>query len=509
MQGGPHTDFPHGDRPVSESSDVFLGSTALDDSSPSPYARRLSPCSRQSRAVPDSISRPKLFADAFRAEVCAIRRHRRERDACLPAMTAPFTHRGNRVATDGGTHEEANGTDEPDGRLDVREAVVGILGETVDALVSAGTQAEIERGLCERLIEIGLYRCAWIGHSDRDGRIEATTTVGPATTPIEKLADLYDPLDADRPAQAVIDDAAPTIVRDIPNSDLPEPVREFAAKHGIVSGIGIPIASGEMTNAALIVYTDRTDAFGEFEADVLEQLGRIASIALGAAQTERILLSEPSIELEFRLTGDEVPLATLAVKEGATGQMEWMTQNEAGDVVEYFTIDGTDPETAIAAWEAVDHIHTCRLVDKETKLYEVTLYQSAAGKLLDAGVQIQGIRTDGTAVLVTATAPPATDVRDVLGSICSVYPETQLVAKRTLDDPGEQNPVSRWTDEIELTDRQEDALAAAFDAGYFEWPRDATAEEVAAELDISAATLHYHLRRAESGLVSAFVDAQR
>ena len=128
--------------------------------------------------------------------------------------------------------------------------------------------------------------------------------------------------------------------------------------------------------------------------------------------------------------------------------------------------------------------------------------------IFDAGVQIRDIETDGTTTLVTATAPPATDVREVLENVRSVYPETQLVAKRTLDNPSDRS-LSQWTQGIELTDRQVDALAAAFDAGYFEWPRDATAEEGAEELDISAATLHYHLRRAESGLVSAFVDAQR
>jgi predicted DNA binding protein len=439
-------------------------------------------------------------------------------DADRPAAIDPFTHRGERVATDGGTREETDGadaagepvagTDEPDGRLDIREAVVGILGETVDALVSAGTQAEIERALCERLIDTGLYKGAWIGHSDRNERIEATTTVGPATTPVEELADLYDTLAADRPAQTILDEAETQVVRDLPNSDLPEPVREFAAEHDIVSGAGVPVGSGETAHSALIVYTARTDAFGEFETDALEQLGRVAGIALESVRTERLVLSEPSVELEFRLTGDDVPLYTLAVEEGATGQMEWVTQNEAGDVVEYFTIDGTDPETVIAAWEAVDHIRSCRLVDEDAKLYEVTFRRSAAGQLFDAGVQIRDIRTDGTTTLVTATAPPATDVREVLENVRSVYPETQLVAKRTLDNPSDRS-LSQWTEGIELTDRQMGALAAAFDAGYFEWPRDATAEEVADELDISAATLHYHLRRAENGLVSAFLDAQR
>ncbi|MFC7177483.1 helix-turn-helix domain-containing protein [Halosegnis marinus] len=90
-----------------------------------------------------------------------------------------------------------------------------------------------------------------------------------------------------------------------------------------------------------------------------------------------------------------------------------------------------------------------------------------------------------------------------------MYPETKLVAKRTLDGPGDEREEPTWSGDVSLTDRQFGALEAAFDAGYFEWPRDATAEEVADELDISAATLHYHLRRAERSLVESFLESRR
>jgi hypothetical protein len=49
----------------------------------------------------------------------------------------------------------------------------------------------------------------------------------------------------------------------------------------------------------------------------------------------------------------------------------------------------------------------------------------------------------------------------------------------------------------ELTDRQQEVLEAAYLGGYFNWPRDSTAEEVADSLDIASATLHDHLRKAQ------------
>ncbi|MFB6117651.1 bacterio-opsin activator domain-containing protein [Halosegnis sp.] len=404
------------------------------------------------------------------------------------------------VAREVGRHDDAD-------RLDTYRQVVETVGDTVDALVAAGSRAEIEQALCRRLTNSGLYRGVWVGHLDADGTIAPTTTVGPATGSIEALRDLYDELGEDPPAQTAVETGETQVVQYIPTSELPAPVREFAADHGVVAGAAIPIGGDGLVHSTLVVYTDRANAFDEVELDALEQLGRVAGITIGAARTERLVISEPSVELEFRQTGEEVPLSVLARETGAEGHMERMTQNDDGDVVEYFTITGAPSERVIEEWEQADNVRSCRLVDPEASLYEVTFSRSAVGTLLEAGAEIQEIGTGGEAAVVTATAPPGTDIRGVLDRIQSIYPETRLVAKRTLGDPS--GPDEGWAEETVLTDRQLDVLAAAFEAGYFEWPRDATAEEVAERLDISAATLHYHLRRAERSIVEAYLDGHR
>jgi predicted DNA binding protein len=48
-----------------------------------------------------------------------------------------------------------------------------------------------------------------------------------------------------------------------------------------------------------------------------------------------------------------------------------------------------------------------------------------------------------------------------------------------------------------LTDRQRTTLEAAYHAGFFEWPRDASGEDVAESLQVSPPTFHQHLRKAE------------
>jgi predicted DNA binding protein len=53
-----------------------------------------------------------------------------------------------------------------------------------------------------------------------------------------------------------------------------------------------------------------------------------------------------------------------------------------------------------------------------------------------------------------------------------------------------------------LTDRQRDVVTEALARGYYEWPRQISNEALADELNISRATLHEHLRKAERKLVS-------
>lgn len=62
-----------------------------------------------------------------------------------------------------------------------------------------------------------------------------------------------------------------------------------------------------------------------------------------------------------------------------------------------------------------------------------------------------------------------------------------------------------------LTGRQREVIQAALDAGYFEWPREVTSDDLADELDITRATCLEHLRKAEAKLIKdalADEDAQ-
>jgi hypothetical protein len=60
-----------------------------------------------------------------------------------------------------------------------------------------------------------------------------------------------------------------------------------------------------------------------------------------------------------------------------------------------------------------------------------------------------------------------------------------------------------------LTDRQQEVLNAAIDAGYYDSPRECTQEELAADLEMAKSTCSEILHRAEERVVKQFTDGDQ
>ena len=59
----------------------------------------------------------------------------------------------------------------------------------------------------------------------------------------------------------------------------------------------------------------------------------------------------------------------------------------------------------------------------------------------------------------------------------------------------------------DLTDRQLDVIQTAFDMGYYEVPREASTEDIAAEIGVDPSTVTEHLQRAERNLLGHHLSA--
>ena len=145
--------------------------------------------------------------------------------------------------------------------------------------------------------------------------------------------------------------------------------------------------------------------------------------------------------------------------------------------------------------------------DEEGGLVEWTVpAETALGTLVARGAKVlEGTVEDGVARFSAEVASDA-DVRALVERVQAAYPDTRLESVTGHDRPVERADSVPGETVEDLTERQQEALEAAYRAGYYDWPRESTAEEVAETLDISAPTLHAHLRKAEGSLLEDLFD---
>lgn len=102
----------------------------------------------------------------------------------------------------------------------------------------------------------------------------------------------------------------------------------------------------------------------------------------------------------------------------------------------------------------------------------------------------------------------ATDLpvlRSILGSLEEATNDLSVhrLLQSTADPTG--TDIAR-IDRSQLTDRQREVLQTAYDRGYFAYPKEANAGEVAAALDIDQSTFAEHLAAAQRKLLSSILD---
>lgn len=156
-----------------------------------------------------------------------------------------------------------------------------------------------------------------------------------------------------------------------------------------------------------------------------------------------------------------------------------------------------DVLTAVEAREDVDELDVLSM-EQDSLLVSVKSCETALfDPILDAGVALQTpfrIRRGEAEWTITASRSRLSDLATQLDAT-GVSFEVQYVN----DDVSNGSAV--------LTDRQREVLAGAVEMGYFEIPREAGLDEVAAAFDISKSTCSDILRRGQANVTKWYLDA--
>jgi predicted DNA binding protein/PAS domain-containing protein len=368
------------------------------------------------------------------------------------------------------------------------ERINTVIREVNGALVGATTVEELQRAVVETLATPGLYDDVWLSVTASDG------------PPVRMTAGESGPEPAEEGLPASLE--APESPSSLGERDLDLATDGDRGPTAAGDWATVALVYGRTVYGAMALHTDREAGFDERELEVLDELGETIGHALTAIERTHLLLSDSRVEVDLSSTDEGALLVALSEATGTEWALDGLVPTTEGELLAYLSTDAEDAGVDAARGHAgVSDVRTVA-TGGGTTLEVRAGGGMLANPLLECGANVvDATASDGRCEL-TVELSSDTAVRAVVDRVRGSFSGTDLRAKREVE-PTDGEPLP---DETDMTDRQREALEAAFRAGYFDWPRDSTAEEVAESLDIASPTLHSHLRKAENRLLSEFFE---
>jgi predicted DNA binding protein len=198
--------------------------------------------------------------------------------------------------------------------------------------------------------------------------------------------------------------------------------------------------------------------------------------------------------VEFRVTGDDCPLADASRAEAAA--IDAVPPLFRGDGNALIRASTPDPAVGerLDADDRVRYLHGSQ-IDGRHNYRCLSKDPCVVHELVDEGFLVESIHhREGVERHVGAVV--GYDVLDAVLAAAGERVGVSLERVTTLGEEGDAPVAQRWN----LTPAQEEAIRAAVAAGYFTVPRSATAADVAADIGISKSAFLERLRRGQGSL---------
>jgi PAS domain S-box-containing protein len=386
----------------------------------------------------------------------------------------------------------------------------GLIHSLLQSLIGSATREEIECTVCEGLANSKFYQFAWVGGPwVKDERMNPSVVAGADRDAVERLVEAT----SSRPAEAnsfatVVRENESLIVQNVAKSDrLSDREKECMAELDMLSAALVPLTYGSTNYGVLAISGTETETFGHSELTALETLGEIAAFAINAVKNRNLIFSDTTVELEFRVRNPNSAIGRISAELDCRCELEGLVPVSDDRLIEYVSFADTEPSPVLDMLSESDVIEEQRVVSADGDcVLELVLDKSGVHQLVKAGTVVKSAIAEDGDVWYVAEAPSDVDVRTVVEGFRQTYPNSELVSKHEIDRPVHTTQEFQQTLGERLTDKQQTALQAAYFAGYYEYPRESTGEDVADSLSVSSPTLHQHLRAAQRKIVGTFLD---
>ncbi|WP_175480122.1 bacterio-opsin activator domain-containing protein [Natrinema salaciae] len=372
------------------------------------------------------------------------------------------------------------------------------------SLIGATTREEIERTVCERLVANDDIAFAWIGSLDASETALQPHTWAGTNQEYLNVVDLETSGATPEPSALVARTEQSTVVSNVLDDLKAETWRRSALAYGFSSCLSVPIWFDEYSYGVLSVYGNRPDIFDDLERTVFEELGESIANSITAVKTRQALQADTLLELTLRFEGAETFLGRVARNVDCQVEYEGIATHSIDETRLFFSVVDGDPDAVDEALDALVSVRSHNLVNESADgcLFEATVTGSdVASRLVRHGARPRSIRATGTELEAVVDLPPASNVREFVGMLAEQCSSVELVARRDVQRTMHTREELVTSLFAELTERQLEVLKTAYYAGFFDWPRESTGEEIAEMLGVSQPTINRHLRLGQRRLL--------
>lgn len=297
---------------------------------------------------------------------------------------------------------------------------------------------------------------------------------------------------------------------DVPGQFWPD----VAVTHGFEAYAIIPLVFERAVYGLLGVFCSQEQTFDEDERAVLGEIGELVGHAINALERRDALVSDEVLEVEFRSRALGRPFVDAGLADGVL-TIDRIVPLPDGTYLQYATVETTSPgdlEAYLDALEGIPTVATARALTRDDETGRVESHIRSDGFITALGTyggRLTDLSFEGGDVHLVAELPRQRTVRDVLTAMRDVVDDVRLVRRQPRQRRTKTPTELATAANRRLTDRQRTALETAYFGGYFEWPRDSTAEDLAEALDVSPPTFHDHFRKGQRTVFELLFDDDR
>ena len=209
--------------------------------------------------------------------------------------------------------------------------------------------------------------------------------------------------------------------------------------------------------------------------------------------------------MEFTSPADEFPLGSVFENlPGVTVELERLIPHETF-IIPYFWVRGAEADDIEATFEAHVGVTNIKLIDSVEDEYLMRAeWEREYVGVLSALAEIQIVVLSGVGTADGWRFEVRSETREEIGEFRTYCQEHDI----PIDITAVHALLPIQGEGYELTGPQREAMVLAYEHGYFNSPREASLEDVAAELGITQQSLSSRLRRGHRRLIAATLIRQ-